>query len=36
MRQKKVGMMPILLNSRNETYDGVSVKTYEELEKEIE
>lgn len=32
---KKVGMMPILLNSRNETYDGVSVKSYEELAKEI-
>ena len=32
---KKVGMMPILLNSRNETYDGVSIKSYEELAKEI-
>ena len=32
---KKVGMMPILLNSRNETYDGISVKSYEELAKEI-
>lgn len=32
---KKVGMMPILLNSRNETYDGISVKSYEELAKKI-
>ena len=28
---KKVGMNPILLNSRNESYDGVSVNSFEEL-----
>ena len=28
---KKVGMNPILLNSRNEEYDGVSVNSFEEL-----
>lgn len=33
---KKVGMNPILLNSRNESYDGVAVNSFEELEKEIE
>ena len=33
---KKVGMTPILLNSRNESYDGVVVSDFEELEEEIE
>lgn len=28
---KKVGMNPVLLNSRNESYDGVSVNGFEEL-----
>ena len=32
---KKVGMNPILLNSRNESYEGVSVNSFEELAKEI-
>ena len=32
---KKVGMNPILLNSRNESYDGVAVNSFEELEKEM-
>lgn len=32
---KKVGMTPILLNSRNESYDGVAVNSFEELEEEI-
>lgn len=32
---KKVGMNPILLNSRNESYEGVSVYSFDELEKEI-
>lgn len=32
---KKVGMHPILLNSRNESYDGVSVNSFDELEKVI-
>ena len=33
---KKVGMTPVLLNSRNEVYDGVVVDSFEELIKEIE
>ena len=33
---KKVGMTPVLLNSRNEEYDGVVVNSFEELVKEIE
>ena len=33
---KKVGMTPVLLNSRNEVYDGVVVNCFEELVKEIE
>ena len=33
---KKVGMKPVLLNSRNEEYDGVVVNSFEELVKEIE
>ena len=33
---KKVGMTPILLNSRNESYEGVAVSDFEELEEEIE
>ena len=33
---KKVGMKPILLNSRNESYDGVAVNSFEELVKEID
>ena len=32
---KKVGMNPILLNSRNVSYKGVSVNSFEELTKEI-
>ena len=32
---KKVGMKSILLNSRNETFDGVAVNSFEELAKEI-
>ena len=32
---KKVGMKPILLNTRNESYEGVSVNSFNELEKEI-
>lgn len=32
---KKVGMNPVLLNSRNILYDGVSVNSFEELTKEI-
>ena len=32
---KKVGMTPILLNSRNESYEGVAVSDFEELEEEI-
>ena len=32
---KKVGMKPILLNSRNESYEGVSVNSFDELAKEI-
>ena len=32
---KKVGMKPILLNSRNETFDGVAVNSFEELANEI-
>lgn len=32
---KKVGMTPILLNSRNESYEGVVVSDFEELEEEI-
>ena len=32
---KKVGMNPILLNSRNVPYDGVSVNSLDELAKEI-
>ena len=32
---KKVGMNPILLNSRNVSYEGVSVDGFEELAKEI-
>ena len=32
---QKVGMNPILLNSRNESYEGVSVHSFAELEKEI-
>lgn len=33
---KKVGMNPILLKSRNELYEGVSVNSFDELVKEIE
>ena len=33
---KKVGMTPVLLNSRNESYEGVVVDSFEELIKEIE
>ena len=33
---KKVGMTPVLLNSRNESYEGVVVNSFEELVKEIE
>ena len=32
---KKVGMKPILLNSRNESFDGVTVNSFEELANEI-
>ena len=32
---KKVGMNPILLNSRNVSYEGVSVDSFDELAKEI-
>ena len=32
----KVGMTPVLLNSRNESYDGVAVNSFKELIKEIE
>ena len=32
---KKVGMNPILLNSRNVPYEGVSVNNFDELAKEI-
>lgn len=32
---KKVGMTPILLNSRNVSYEGVSVNSLDELAKEI-
>ena len=32
---EKVGMNPVLLNSRNEVYKGVSVNSFEELAKEI-
>lgn len=32
---KKVGMKPILLNSRNVSYEGVSVNNFDELAKEI-
>ncbi len=32
---KKVGMNPILLNSRNVSYEGVSVNNFDELAKEI-
>ena len=32
---KKVGMNPILLNSRNESYDGVSVHGFDELARKI-
>ncbi len=32
---KKLGMNPILLNSRNVSYEGVSVNSFEELAKEI-
>ena len=32
---KKVGMKSILLNSRNESYEGVSVNSFDELAKEI-
>ncbi len=32
---KKVGMNPILLNSRNVSYEGVSVNSLDELAKEI-
>ena len=32
---KKVGMKPILLNSRNELYEGISVNSFDELVKEI-
>ena len=33
---KKVGMKPILLNSGNESFDGVTVNSFEELVKEID
>ena len=33
---KKVGMTPVLLNSRNEVYAGVVVNSFEELIKEID
>ena len=32
---KKVGMKSILLNSRNESYEGVSVNSFDEVAKEI-
>ena len=32
---KRVGMNPILLNSRNVSYDGVSVDSFEELDKNL-
>ena len=33
---KKVGMNPVLLNSRNVAYEGVTVSSFEELLKELE
>ena len=32
---KKVGMKPVLLNSRNVSYDGISVNSFDELAEEI-
>jgi putative hydrolase of the HAD superfamily len=32
---KKLGMKPVLLNSRNVSYEGISVNSFEELTKEV-
>lgn len=32
---KKLGMKPVLLNSRNVSYEGISVNSFEELAKEV-